>query len=203
MEGWIKIYRKLLEQPWYSDTVMVRLFLHLLLTADMEGSLKTTYRELSRVLSIPISTVHRKMVRLEKESMVSVGSSRSQTVIHITNYVRYQQPPGRERPRKEEQPNPKRFIPPTLGMVRMYCEERGNSVDAEAFVSFYQSQGWKVGRNQMKDWRAAVRTWEKRENKTRNGTAKQDINARQYADGAEAIERLLQRGAAGDGEEVP
>lgn len=54
-----------------------------------------------------------------------------------------------------------RFVPPTLDEVIAYCQERGNSVDAERFVSFYQSNGWKVGKNQMKDWRAAVRTWER------------------------------------------
>ena len=54
-----------------------------------------------------------------------------------------------------------RFTPPTLDEVIAYCKERGNSVDAERFVSFYESNGWKVGKNPMKDWRAAVRTWER------------------------------------------
>lgn len=54
-----------------------------------------------------------------------------------------------------------RFVPPTLDEVVSYCQERGNSVDAERFVSFYESNGWKVGKNPMKDWRAAVRTWER------------------------------------------
>lgn len=54
-----------------------------------------------------------------------------------------------------------RFVPPTLDEVIAYCHERGNSVDAERFVSFYESNGWKVGKNPMKDWRAAVRTWER------------------------------------------
>ena len=57
----------------------------------------------------------------------------------------------------------KRFIPPTVEEVREYCKERRNRVDPVAFVSFYESNGWKVGRNAMKDWRAAVRTWEQRE----------------------------------------
>lgn len=54
-------------------------------------------------------------------------------------------------------------IPPTLEEVKAYCIERGNSVDPEAFIAFYESNGWKVGKNPMKDWKAAVRTWEKRE----------------------------------------
>ena len=54
-----------------------------------------------------------------------------------------------------------RFIPPTIDEVAAYCRERGNSVDAERFVDFYTAKGWKVGKNPMKDWKAAVRTWEK------------------------------------------
>ena len=61
----------------------------------------------------------------------------------------------------------KRFTPPTVEEVRAYCKERGNRVDPVAFVSFYESNGWKVGRNAMKDWRAAVRTWEQREGGTK------------------------------------
>ena len=54
-----------------------------------------------------------------------------------------------------------RFTPPTVEDVREYCEERNNGIDPEAFVSFYESKGWMIGKNKMKDWKAAVRTWEK------------------------------------------
>lgn len=54
------------------------------------------------------------------------------------------------------------FVAPSVEQVRTYCEERGNNVDAEQFVDFYTSKGWKVGKNPMKDWKACVRTWEKR-----------------------------------------
>ena len=65
-------------------------------------------------------------------------------------------------------PNPKhrvraasRFSPPTIEAVRAYCAERGNSVDAQRFVDYYTANGWRVGRNPMKDWKATVRTWER------------------------------------------
>ena len=61
-----------------------------------------------------------------------------------------------------------RFTPPTVEEVAAYCRDRGNAVDAERFCDFYASKGWQVGKNTMKDWRAAVRTWEKRD--------EQDIN---------------------------
>ena len=57
--------------------------------------------------------------------------------------------------------NPKRFVKPSLDEVIAYCQERRNSVNPEKFIDYYESNGWKVGKNSMKDWKAAVRTWEK------------------------------------------
>jgi len=54
-----------------------------------------------------------------------------------------------------------RFAPPTLEEVKAYCQERGNKVDAERFIDFYESKGWMIGKNKMKSWKAAVRTWER------------------------------------------
>ena len=58
-----------------------------------------------------------------------------------------------------------RFVAPTVEEVKAYCLERGNSVNPDQFVDFYTSKGWKVGKNPMKDWKAAVRTWEQRDNR--------------------------------------
>lgn len=55
------------------------------------------------------------------------------------------------------------FAPPSIDEIKAYCQERGNSIDSEKFHSHYESNGWMVGRNRMKDWRAAVRTWERGE----------------------------------------
>ena len=55
----------------------------------------------------------------------------------------------------------KRFTPPTLEEVQDYCTERNNNVDANRFIDYYTSNGWLVGKNKMKDWKAAVRTWER------------------------------------------
>ena len=54
-----------------------------------------------------------------------------------------------------------KFVKPTLQEVKAYCIERGNDVDPERFINHYESNGWMVGRNKMKDWRAAVRNWER------------------------------------------
>jgi hypothetical protein len=66
-----------------------------------------------------------------------------------------------------------RFMPPTVEQIREYCAERGNKVDAQQFMDHYTANGWRVGRNAMKDWRAAVRTWE------RNGIERSTGNGRQ------------------------
>lgn len=72
---------------------------------------------------------------------------------------------------KPKEKAPKRFSAPSLEEVREYCLERGNNVDPERFCDFYDSVGWKVGNKPMKDWKAAVRTWERREEpKARSGT---------------------------------
>ena len=84
------------------------------------------------------------------------------------------------------------FRPPDVSEVRSYCQERKNRVDPERFVDFYTSKGWLVGKNKMRDWRAAVRNWEKEEN-ARSGTTKkstQPSNTRNDYD-FEAIERAL------------
>lgn len=54
-----------------------------------------------------------------------------------------------------------RFTPPTVDEVASYCRERGNAVDAEQWHAHYTANGWRVGKNPMKDWQAAVRTWER------------------------------------------
>ena len=55
----------------------------------------------------------------------------------------------------------KRFEKPTLSQITQYCLERNNNVNAEQFYDYYESNGWKVGKNAMKDWKACVRTWER------------------------------------------
>ena len=61
--------------------------------------------------------------------------------------------------------NKERFKKPTILEIDVYCNERKNKIDAYAFYDFYESKNWKIGKNKMKDWRAAIRTWERRENK--------------------------------------
>lgn len=63
----------------------------------------------------------------------------------------------------------KKFVPPSVDEVRAYCAERNNGIDPQSFIDFYESKGWMVGKNHMRDWKAAVRTWERNRTKPPNG----------------------------------
>lgn len=69
----------------------------------------------------------------------------------------------------DKPPTRKRFSPPSVEDVRAYCQERGNTVDPQRFVAHYESNGWRVGKNPMRDWKAAVRYWEKSEKEDGRG----------------------------------
>lgn len=74
-------------------------------------------------------------------------------------------PPMKTRPKTE--PHIRTQIPPRLEWVEDYCASRNNGIDARAFVDFYSARGWRVGKNTMLDWQAAVRTWEARRREER------------------------------------
>lgn len=93
----------------------------------------------------------------------------------------------------KKKPTPKqqasKFVKPQVADVDAYCKERNNGVDAEKFCSYYEANGWKVGRNPMKDWKAAVRTWERTQKTTsasgQSGVSKPRLGANEWitADG--------------------
>ena len=68
----------------------------------------------------------------------------------------------------------KRFEKPTISDIEQYCIERNNNINAEQFFDYYESNGWKVGKNSMKDWKAAVRTWERSEYRNNNKSSKKE-----------------------------
>ena len=70
----------------------------------------------------------------------------------------------------DKPPSCHRFTPPTVEEVRAYCTEKGYTVDSQRFVDYYTAIGWRVGKNPMKDWKAAVRTWNGKE-QSHNGKA--------------------------------
>jgi hypothetical protein len=69
----------------------------------------------------------------------------------------------------------KRFVKPTIEEIRAYIFEKGYTFDAEAFFAFYESNGWKVGRNPMKNWKMACTTWAKNRNNNNNNYGRETI----------------------------
>ena len=77
------------------------------------------------------------------------------------------------------------FKKPTVNDIKEYCLWRNNGIDAETFFDFYESKNWLIGKNKMKNWKACVRTWEKRQNKTNNNntTSHRHKKGGDYGDG--------------------
>ncbi len=73
---------------------------------------------------------------------------------------------------KEKIKKRKNFIVPTISEIEDYCHLRDNGISAEQFYDFYQSKGWLVGKTKMKDWKAAIRNWERNRKKSVKGMSK-------------------------------
>lgn len=99
-------------------------------------------------------------------------TNRYESLRTVTNAYESKQDKDKEKDKEKNKKTIKRFTPPTVEEVRLYCTERGNNVDPQTFVDFYEAKGWMVGSNHMKDWRACVRTWEK--NRVDRGRGKQN-----------------------------
>lgn len=152
---------------------------------------------------ISVQNVRTALNRFEKLKFLTNQSTKTGRLITIENWGIYQAEEDKpnkvsnkdltksqQRPNKDLTPNKEskkeknvrnkessHFVPPTLDEVRDYCMERENTVDAARFIDFYSAKGWMVGKNKMKDWRASVRTWERRdsENNSTNSKSKTSI----------------------------
>lgn len=154
------------------------------------GQLVTGRKALANQTGLSEQTVRTSLNHLKSTNEITIIPTNKFSVITIVNYGKFQdisemltststnnltndQPAANqqlttnEQEKQEKQNNRyrKRFTPPTVDEVAAYCRERGNTVDAQRFVDYYASKGWKVGSSGMKDWRAAVRNWERRDNK--------------------------------------
>lgn len=105
----------------------------------------------------------------EKQNVLSRDSHVIVTQSHATEEDKEE---DKEEEREITPPTPSRFTPPSVFHVREYCAERGNSIDPQEFVDFYSSKNWMVGKTKMADWKACVRTWERRRGEEQKGNGK-------------------------------
>ena len=99
----------------------------------------------------------------------------------------------------------KRFTPPTRDEILEFCRENGLTIDADRFLDYYSSNGWRVGKNPMKDWKATVRNWARKDQQERPVSApvqKKQISAQQYEQrdyGDETMDAMMRMLAMGNG----
>ena len=149
------------------------------------GSFVSSYQNLASETGLSIKNVRTALKHLETTGEVAVNRHSKFSVFIVKNYCKYHsdgtvtgsqvavkwQSSGSQvatieeskKVRKKEIDIGVRFTPPTLENVIGYCREKGYSVDAERFIDFYSSKGWMIGKNRMKDWKAAVRNWARQE----------------------------------------
>lgn len=161
------------------------------------GSVVTSIRRLCDRWGWSNSKVVKFLKTLESDGIVVVKSDTKKTVVTIVNYSVYQGFMENKTSQKRHQNdaeathkkkvknnnkynnnNIKRFTPPDYEQVSRYCQQRRNKIDPEEFINYYATKNWMVGRKKMKDWKAAVRNWERNQDKR---TAKTKAEVRNLA----------------------
>ena len=127
--------------------------------ASKDGS-KTASKRASKSTSKTVSKQASKDGCGEPSNDASKRPSEEEEEEEVGRGIRSKEPVGRAR-----------FRAPSTEEVAAYCSESSLALDAQAFVDFYASKGWKVGRSPMKDWKAAARNWARRDRQKYGGTA--------------------------------
>jgi predicted phage replisome organizer len=112
----------------------------------------------------------------EKQKSLAEGNATCNVTVTECNADRIEEDKEIEKDNSILEIKRKRFTPPTLEEIKAYCCERNNGVDAQRFIDYYTSNGWQVGKNKMKDWKAAVRTWERNGVSDKQSPKKNDTN---------------------------
>jgi DNA replication protein DnaD len=190
MSGWIRIDRDITSHWIFKDEWKFRNWIDLITLVNhseqkvnLKGTVLTCKRgqtlcsldTLAKRWNCDKSKVRRFLKLLESDSMIELKSEHITTRLTICKYDTYQGERNADEtqvkhkrnasetqmtPNKNDKNERMLFIVPALQEVSAYCQERNNNVDSQKFFDFYESKGWMVGKNKMKDWKAAVRTWE-------------------------------------------
>lgn len=155
------------------------------------GEFVTSQRKMAEDLRMDKRTIRYWLKRFENDGQITLNVTTQFTSIFVINYEKYQDrnfdhvPPNappdvpldapadahnRTRITKEQRNNNREsFVKPTLDELRAYIFENGFSVDPERFLDYYDSNGWKVGKSRMKDWKKAVNNWQRNEKPKKDG----------------------------------
>jgi hypothetical protein len=186
MSGWIKIHRKFLDWEWFNKSEAVHLFMYLVLKANhkdgqwqgidiKKGQFVTSFGKISIDTGISLQTIRTLLKKFEKTNEINIQTTNKFTIVTICKYECYQQEneltnmqltneqqtTNKQLTTNKNDKNEKKFIIPTFNDVLEYCMQNNLDVDGVKFINFYESKGWMVGKNKMKDWKAAIRTWVK------------------------------------------
>lgn len=172
------------------------------------GQFTTGLFDMADILGLSVQQVRTALKKLEKSGEINKQTTSRYSIITVNNWNVYQQinkqvtskqqTSNKQATTKQEerienrdlfvvigkQPQ-KKFIPPSVEEVREFCKERNNGIDAERFWHYYNSKGWKIGKESMKKWQSAVITWEKQDAKSKVTATEDHIQA--------AIQRMKER----------
>ena len=190
--GYIKLHRKLLDWGWYQDPNTKAVFLHLLLTANFTeseymgvkiypGQTVIGRKALAEELGMSVQNVRTALNHLKSTNEITIKSTNKFSVVTVVGWEKYQvderkvtnkvtskltndQPSTNHTIRKKESKNRESAHAPSYEDVKEYVSQLGYSMDPAAFYDYYESVGWiKKNGQHIKDWKASVRTWERRE----------------------------------------
>jgi hypothetical protein len=186
MIGWIKIHRKFLDWEWFNKSEAVHLFLYLVLKANhkdgqwqginiKKGQFITSFGKISADTGISLQVIRTLLKKFEKTNEINIQTTNKFTIVTLCKYECYQQETeqpntqltneqqttNKQLTTNKNDKNEKKFIIPNFNDVLEYCMKNDLDVDGVKFINFYESKGWMVGKNKMKDWKASIRTWAK------------------------------------------
>ena len=160
-EDFKKFFTAIFEKAFYDNNV------------ELEGLAKTMFTLVKPILekSLQLSAIRSEAGKLggrptkanEKQTESKSKANRKQT----ESKPKADKDKDKEKEKEKEKEKKTevasaRFVKPTLEEVADYCRQRNNGIDAESFIAFYESKGWKIGTSPMKNWKAAIITWENR-----------------------------------------
>lgn len=191
--GTIALWRKFLDWEWYEDVNTKAVFLHLLLTANWKdkrwkgilikrGQRWASRNTLARETGLSEQSIRTALEHLKTTGEITIKATSQGTLINVEKYSDYQIQSGEADQRANQRSNQRPTsdqpllnkdnnnnnikgtkIPPSREDVQRYISEKSYHVDVDEWFDFYESKGWVVGKAKMKDWKASVRLWDRRE----------------------------------------